>query len=136
MKTLTASLLFVPAFAFAAAALGGCASYRVVERNPAGGEVALEGSSGEAREKAEAYMSQQCAQGYDIVEEREAVVGQETHASASPGPRVFGMRTEFVNETTTDKREWRVRYQCRGFASPVAAGSPNQASVQEVVVRF
>jgi len=115
----------------ATAALAGCSlgNYRVVKTVPQkGGEVALVGVQNEAREKAEGYMRGQCPSGYDIVEEGEAVVGQE---------QVGSRRGYMVRSETNDKHEWRIKYQCKG-AAPAAAPLPTgtQGQIHELIVRF
>jgi hypothetical protein len=102
----------------AAALLTACSSYRVVKITPNGGEVALQGSPDGAREKAAEYMSSRCPQGYDIVEEGEAVVGQDLQARTGTG--LFGPTTY---GSTSDRREWRIRYQCKG-TQPAPAPQP------------
>lgn len=127
-------------------ALGGCGTYRVVKKTPNGGEVALQGSPEKAREAAAEYMSAQCPQGYDIVEEGEAVVGSETTARTQK-EKVFGVPTTSTTAETTDKREWRLKYQCKGAptaapqvapADPAAAGiaGKNQGAIHELVIRY
>jgi hypothetical protein len=105
-----------------AALVAGCSSYRVVKITPNGGEVALQGSQESAREKAAEYMSSRCPQGYDIVEEGEAVVGQDLQARTGPG--LFGATTY---GSTSDRREWRIRYQCKGTQPAPAAAPPTAA---------
>jgi hypothetical protein len=113
-------------FAVAVSILGlattACSSIRVVKKMPDGGIVALQGDQGGARQKAEDYMHGQCPGGYDVVEEGEAVVGQESTARTSKtiiGPVTSG--------TSQDVREWRITYKCKGAA---------QASTQTVYVAF
>lgn len=99
----------------------GCSGIRVVQRTPVGGEVALVGMPEGAREKADVYMREHCPMGYDIVEEHEAVVGQDTTTQANSvtgrGRTIFGAPIAQTNtiqsSSTTDRREWRILYQCR-----------------------
>ncbi len=90
----------------------GCAlgNYRVVKVVKGGGELALVGSQGEAREKANAYMTQQCNGGYEVVEEGEAVIGENTEAH-----RAF---LGGVQASSTQKTEWRIKFACKGEAAP------------------
>src|SRR5215813_3697519 len=111
-------------------ALSGCGTYRVVRRTPSGGEVALQGSEEKAREAAAEYMASQCPQGYDIVEEGEAVIGSETVASTRKD-RVFGVPVQSTKAETTDKHEWRLKYQCKGTSQVGKLGS-----IHELVIRF
>jgi hypothetical protein len=130
-------------------------NYRVVKKVPNGGEVALEGMRDEARQKAEGYMKEQCSSGYDVLEEGEAVVGQESSAQSRPGTTLLGTKSTNTNVSTTDKREWRIKYQCKGTATapatekaatPAAAPAPGAApapapgaphgKIHEIIVRF
>lgn len=101
----------------------GCSSIRVVKKTPDGGVVALQGDPDGAREKAENYMQSQCASGYDIVEEGEAVVGSETETRRNRGG-IFGPT---VTSSSTDRSEWRITFKCRGEN----AGAP-----RSVIIRF
>jgi hypothetical protein len=134
MRTVYASIVVASLFTM----LAGCGTYRVVKKTPNGGEVALQGSPEKAREGAQEYMAAQCPGGYDILEEGEAVVGSETTEQTRKGPDVFGVPTRTTNASTTDKREWRIKYQCKGTTpAPAAAGeAPKQGSIHELVVRF
>jgi hypothetical protein len=116
---------------FAALALAACSgSYRVVKKTQAGGEVALVGPQESAREKADEYMRTQCPAGFDIVEEGEAVVGSTTTArTADGGKNIFGQKTSTTTADSTDKREWRIKYQCKNAA-------PAEARVRELVILF
>lgn len=117
-----------------AVALGGCGSIRVVKKTQAGGEVALVGSQDKAREKAAEYMQAQCPSGYDVLEEGEAVVGSTMSGQQQNGIGVFGRPTTTMNATTEDKREWRIKYQCKG--APGAAPEQKAAEVRDLVIRF
>lgn len=127
---------------FALAAVG-CVhgNYRVVKTVPSAGEVALEGPQEEARQKAEGYMASRCPSGYDILEEGEAVVGQNaTSNTRRGGPGLITLGPSSTTETsTTDKREWRIKYQCKGAtpsATPAAANAGTQGKIEEVIVVF
>jgi hypothetical protein len=115
--------------------LTGCGTYRVVHRTPAGGEVALEGSEEKAREAANEYMASQCPYGFDVIEEGEAVVGSETTASTRK-EKVFGVPVSSTRSQTTDKREWRLKYQCRGTNATAVGDSTKQGAIQELVIRY
>jgi hypothetical protein len=121
--------------------LAGCGSYRVVRKTPNGGEVALEqsGTREQSHEKAVAYIASQCPNGYDIVEEGEAVIGSDTAAQSVDGRDMFGRPTNQSASTTTEKREWRIKYQCKTPASAAAGADGKPAArgpVQEVIVTF
>ncbi len=115
--------------------LGGCGTYRVVRRTPNGGEVALQGTPGKAHEAADQYMASQCPSGYDIVEEGEAVIGSETQAQTTRDKNVWGRPVQRTTESTTDKSEWRIKYQCKAASANGVASRP-QGEIKELVVRF
>jgi len=105
-------------------------TYRVVKKTQSGGEVALVGPQESAREKADEYMRSQCPTGFDIVEEGEAVVGSTTTARTTDnGKNIFGQKTATTSADSTDKREWRIKYQCKNAA-------PAEARVRELVILF
>jgi hypothetical protein len=112
-----------------------CSGIRVVQRTQHGGVVALEGSRDGATEKAMQYMSTHCPKGYDIVEEGEAVVGQDFQSSSRPVRGLFGPATA-TSGSSTDKREWRIKYACKD--APAAQGSlgSERRTVHELIVRF
>lgn len=127
MKLLFASivLLFVNA----------CATVREVKTRPnKGGELALnEGLFGKsADEKAAEIMEGNCRRGYKIVEKGETVIGSTTSHSANTSSKtkskgkssgnaivnVMSGETDGESSTTgssdtTDKTEFRIKYQCR-----------------------
>lgn len=121
--------------------LVGCGSYRVVRKTATGGEVALEqqGTMGQSHEKAVEYIASQCPSGYEIVEEGEAVIGSDTTAQSADGRDIFGRNVNRSASTTTEKREWRIKYQCK---TPAAASSGPEGKpaalgpVREVFVTF
>ncbi|MBX3260407.1 MAG: hypothetical protein KIS78_03600 [Labilithrix sp.] len=76
---------------------GGCGSYRVLSEAKTGGTVALEGAHDGARSKAESYMRAQCPDGFEVVEEGDAI--------GSDGA----------------SREWRISYVCTGASAPRTA---------------
>lgn len=102
----------------------GCANIRVVKKTQTGGEVALLGSREGAQEKANEYMARQCPGGYDVLEEGEAVVGQNATTTTRPTRGLFGGKQLQSDSSTEDKREWRVKYQCKGAVEPASAAAP------------
>jgi hypothetical protein len=113
---------------FAVVACSG--TYRVVKKTQSGGEVALVGPQESAREKADEYMQSQCPTGFDIVEEGEAVVGSTTTARTTDGGKnLFGQKTATTSAESTDKREWRIKYQCKNTP-------PAEARVHELIIVF
>ncbi len=127
-----------------------CGGIRVVRVTPSGGVLALQGDQTKARQKAEDYMASRCTNGYDILEEGEAVVGQTTSGSANTygsGGRRYGSSFTTMSSSSQDVREWRVTYQCKGAApeAPPAAATPgapanppttSKGEIETVVVRF
>ncbi len=95
---------------------GGCSSSRTVVTRPGeGGIVALRpGLFGDARLEAQKAMNSNCGdRGYNIVEEREAVVGTISQTESNGfGP--FGP----VTTTSKDQTEWRICYECAGVRKP------------------
>ncbi len=103
--------------ALACAASTACAwgNYRVVTQTPEGGEVALLGSGeSEARKKAEAFMTTACPNGHDIIEESEALAGDDSSAPSPASKDLLGHTkqpsTAVANE---DRRESRLKYRCK-----------------------
>jgi len=86
-------------------AVGGCARY--VLKEPTSGVVAIPSASNawpfRMRNKAEALMSQHFPEGYVVVSEGEAVIGETTDVDKT----AFGGK----RATTTDKTEWRIHYR-------------------------
>lgn len=92
-------------------------NYRPVKLVPSkGGDLALEGDKTMARQKAEGYMASTCSSGYDVLEEGEVVVGSEQQSESSANrfnaPWKIGQTNTATS--TVDKREWRIRFQCKG----------------------
>ncbi len=113
--------------------LAGCSSIRVVKTTPEGGVLALQGSQDGAREKAVAYMQEKCSSGYDVVEEGEAVIGENTQGNASRG--LFNSVN--TSSTSTQKTEWRITFKCKGGAGASSDTSgKTSGQLQTVVVRF
>ncbi len=70
----------------------GCGSIQVVDRTPAGGTVALDGSHDAAEEKAEDYMRTACPFGYEVVSADETAIRFRCKA--------YGTDREKVSRTT------------------------------------
>lgn len=138
--------------------ISGCTPYaevRLVKRTKAGGEYAVLGARDLAMQKAYSAMAQDCGgpQAYEVVEEGEAVVGQDAVSSGTKKKEkgVFGAFTS--EETSTSSRnatEWRVKYQCKGAEpepaeapaadapadeAPAEGGQP-QGRIREIRIRF
>ena len=110
--------------------------YRVVKTVPYAGEVALSGPQQEAHEKAEWYMASRCSAGYGILEGGEAVVRQNAVQQTRNTLTLFGP-AQNTQSSTTEKREWRIKYQCKGAATgTTTTTSAPQGMIDEVFVSF
>lgn len=108
-----------------------CGGIRVVRRTPHGGTIALQGMRDEAQKKASQYMTAQCPTGYDVTEEEEAVVGQQTSARTTDTKH-----GSFTSASSSDVREWRVTFRCKD-APPEAGGpEPRPQALKTFTVRF
>lgn len=133
----------LPFIGFSVVFGAGCVhgSYRVVKKVPSAGELALVGPQEEARQKAEGYMKDQCPQGFDILEEGEAVIGQNSTSQTNVQRGWLGPQAN-SSSSTEDKREWRIKYQCKGAGpAPAAPGAAPaaatpQAKIHELVIVF
>lgn len=104
--------------------LSGCATARYVERHADGGVVAIPENSNHwptyYRQAALDLITQHVGPHYEILEEREVVVGQQTNNNQQVGPDFLAGIT-----TTRELTEWRIAY--RRAASPhypPAPGNP------------
>src|SRR5262245_25599017 len=106
----------------AACLLGACASYRYVHRTQTGGTIALKGPYEDAMAKARGAMEQHCQGPYTIVEEGEAVIGEDTVAQ---GRRTHtgSSTTGSAESSTRNATEWRVTYVC-GVQAPAPTAAP------------
>lgn len=131
--------------------LAGCSAARVVRETKTGGEIALLGDREGAREKANQIMTNKCrGAGYEVDEEGEVVVGQQTEArsdqysnnrSRSSWSRPSSTTT--TSATSRDMTEWRILYHCKGAeapavapAAPAADGAPQTGARHELILRF
>ena len=109
--------------------LSGCATARVVTKQPGtGGVIAVSSeSNSSAREKAGDLMNENCGSGgYKIIEEGEAVVGsksihhQHEYQDATTKTSMFGGALKAYSggndrssqSETNQKTEWRITYKC------------------------
>jgi hypothetical protein len=115
--------------------LSGCGTARLVQVDQGGGVVAIPANTNawptNYRKQAEELMRQQCPAGYEIVSEREEVVGHvettDTETQAPPRAEFVGVSVPLDNspertkQTThvQDVTEWRIYFRHKG-----AAGSP------------
>ncbi|WP_437624878.1 hypothetical protein [Sorangium sp. So ce1151] len=91
---------------------------RVVRRTKVGGELAILGDREVAMQKANSTMATTCGgpDSYEIVEEGETVVGEESTSESSERREkdFFGPKRQKQQSTsTTQKTEWRVKYECK-----------------------
>lgn len=104
-------------------AMAGCATTRVVSKQPRkGGVIALQAGlwgEEEARAKMESMMRSNCGGQYEITDESEVVVGQVSRTKGSEkGNKKNGFvsYSEKQSESTTEtnnKTEWRITYACK-----------------------
>jgi hypothetical protein len=116
--------LFLPAFGVVVA---GCGTARVVQRNPSGGVVALQGDRNLALQKAHQQMAGHCGPGaYRILQEGEEVVGSETQGKENTAATKEGGTVTRTGSETRNVTEWRIQYECSGSAPPAYYGSQFQ----------
>ncbi len=125
--------------------LVGCSAARVVRETKTGGEIALLGDREEARQKANAMMAAKCQAGYEVDEEGDVVVGQETQARSDQYSRNRSSgwgrpsSTTTTSATSRDVTEWRILYHCKGTEAPAApapASAPQTSARHELILRF
>lgn len=92
--------------------LSGCGTYRYVQRDQAGGVIAVRGLRDVAMEKAHSAMAAHCGGHYRIVEEGEVVTGSESYGASRTGVTRRGTVLTVQRTGTRDTTEWRVRYEC------------------------
>ena len=114
---------FAFVMAAALAVVVGCSGYRYVHRTQTGGTIALQGDRNAAMEKAKAAMSQHCGGTFTVVEEGEAVVGEDTYAREDTHTDKRGDEHTSAGASTRQATEWRVTYVC-GAVAPTPAPPP------------
>ncbi len=133
-RIVTGGLRAVGFGSVALVALAGCSSIRVVKTTPEGGVLALLGGRDGAHDKAVAFMQEKCPSGYAIVEEGEAVIGENTEGNTSRG--LFNSLN--TTSSSTQKTEWRLTFKCKGgegAGSGDSSGKPT-GQLHTVIVRF
>ena len=120
-------------------AVTGCGSARLIQSSPEGGVVAIPSNSNywplHYRSEAEKLMAQRCPNGYDIVEEREVVVGKQSTTSEvidRNGSSSQSQQTTIDKITTvSDQTEYRITFRARDSrpASPPSRVLPTSASM-------
>lgn len=109
----------------------GCGFVREVKRTQTGGEIAIRGRTSGAEKEAADIMSARCNGAYDILEEGEVVVGQQT-VTNSQGQGTVVQHQHRNNQvtqvntysqgtsSTQNTTEWRIVYQCKSAAPATA----------------
>jgi hypothetical protein len=130
----TNTLSLMRAIVIALALSSGCnPSYiREVRRTQTGGEIALTNSDSYslpfAQEQAKQAMTARCPMGYDVLEEGEVVVGQQTSATTTEQKGgIFTGPSQTTTATTANRNEWHIKYQCK--VAPAAPAAPGSAVV-------
>jgi hypothetical protein len=119
--------LVLPLAAGLLVAVSGCGTARLIETTPDGGVVAIPSNSNSwpfrYRESAEKLMAQKCPNGYDIVSEREVVVGQRSTTSelTDTAPGDPSRQTTRVVTTTRPETEYRIAFHAH---RALAAAAP------------
>ena len=119
-------------------ALSACATaptFRIVERTPGAGVVAIPSAQDIGREKAEEYMKSQCPSGYDVQKEAEAVIGSDTVEGHKHG---FLWTPPANTTSTTQKTEWRIEFKCKGAApdAPADQNAKKSSQTHTFIVRY
>ena len=84
----------------------------MVKRDKGGGVLALKGDRNKAMEDAKRQMGSNCPDGYEIVGEEMAKVGETTDAAEDTS---FGKKSASKNTSsvTQDLKEYRITYSCK-----------------------
>ncbi len=121
-------------------ALNGCVMgyAELVRRDQAGGILALKGDRQAAMQDAQAQMQAHCGGPYTVVSEENAVVGEQTAASAGGSQRQYGnaqYQSGSSYSQTTAVTEYRITYACGAAAAPApVAVAPAPAVGAQVTV--
>jgi hypothetical protein len=127
--------LLLPAAVCLLVAVSGCGSARMLSYNAdtGTGVVAIPANYNfwplKYRDDADKLMAQKCPNGYDVVEEKEAVVGQRATTSASTETqqaiRARGGPLDRTNSssvtTLSDETEYRITFRARAVPKPAPA---------------
>jgi hypothetical protein len=84
----------------------------MVKRDKAGGVLALKGDRDKAMEDAKKQMSANCPNGYEIVGEEMAKVGEETEGQEDTDFKRKGA-SKSTSSVTQDVKEYRITYSCK-----------------------
>ena len=84
----------------------------MVKRDKAGGVLALKGDRDKAMEDAKRQMSSNCPDGYEIVGEEMAKVGETTDSNEDTAFQKKGA-SKSSSSVTQDLKEYRITYSCK-----------------------
>lgn len=84
----------------------------MVKRDKAGGVLALKGDRDKAMEDAKHQMSANCPNGFEIVGEEMAKVGEETEGQEDTDFKKKGA-SKSTSSVTQDVKEYRITYSCK-----------------------
>jgi hypothetical protein len=84
----------------------------MVKRDKAGGVLALKGDRDKAMADAKRQMSSNCPDGYEIVGEEMAKVGETTDANEDTSFEKKGA-SKSTSSVTQDLKEYRITYECK-----------------------
>jgi hypothetical protein len=131
--------MFCAVLPLVALAAVGCGDARYVHKDANGGVVAMRGDTSANRKKAEELITAHVGAGYQIVEEKEVITGQETtdHVNTQTEPTVHSKipilpaqkQTTTTTTTTRDVTEWQITYR-RGNNPPAATQPVQQTGGQ------
>jgi hypothetical protein len=109
--------------AVATLGLVGCMGHaEMVKRDKAGGVLALKGDRGKAMEDANAQMAANCPNGFEIVGEEMAKVGEVTEAHGDTDNKEKGKgSTTNASSVTSEVKEYRITYQCKVSSEPASS---------------
>jgi hypothetical protein len=101
----------------------------MVKRNRDGGILALKGDRDKAMEDAKGQMSSNCPDGYDIVGEEMAKVGEATESDEDVSVDKK-KASKSGSSVTTDVTEYRITYECKN-AEVQTAGADEEKTAPE-----
>lgn len=84
----------------------------MVKRDKAGGVLALKGDRDKAMEDAKHQMASNCPDGYEIVGEEMAKVGETTDSNEDTSFQKKGA-SKSTSSVTQDVKEYRITYSCK-----------------------
>jgi hypothetical protein len=84
----------------------------MVKRDKGGGVLALKGDRDKAMEDAKRQMSSNCPNGYEIIGEEMAKVGEQTEGAEDTAFEKKGA-SKSTSSVTQDVKEYRITYSCK-----------------------